>query len=103
MKPRPSLAPVSLATRDQLLTAADALYAEPLKGSERVAALKLRAALMSDEDHATVLAELERIYPALRGTRVRLQALVLASTLLAPSERSLSLGEQVLLELAGDA
>jgi hypothetical protein len=94
---------VKLGTRAQLLTATDALYAEPLKGSERVAALKLRAALVPDEDYASVLAEVERIYPALRGTRVRLQALALASTLLAPSERSLSLGEQVLLEMAGDA
>ena len=98
MKPRPA---VSLATRAALLAAAEALYGEPLKGSERVAALKLRAALVADEDHAAVLAELERIYPTLRGTRVRLSALALAATLLAPSERSLTLGEQVLIEMAG--
>jgi len=94
--------PVSLGSLEQIVAALRALDAEPRKAGEKLAAWKLLAALLPDEDHADVRVALERLYPTIRGTRDKVKALALAVELLPVALRPRTFGEQVLLELAGD-
>ncbi|HMH83599.1 MAG TPA: hypothetical protein VK531_12065 [Gemmatimonadales bacterium] len=101
--PAAAPAPVALGSLEQIVAALRALEAEPHKASEKLAAWKLLAALLPDEDHAGLRAALEHLYPAIRGTRDKLKALALAVELLPAESRPKHFGEQVVLEMAGDA
>lgn len=92
-----------LDTREALVALVREVFAEPSKGTEKIGALKVLAALLPDEDHATIRGQLEALYPNLKGSRARLQALQLAAVLLDVAERPRSFGEQVLLAMASDA
>jgi hypothetical protein len=88
--------PVPLGSLQEIRTAARALAELPLKGGERLAVLRLLAAL----DEPDVGRELAALYPTLRAPRDRVKALAFAVELLPDEAKPRAFGEQVLLAMA---
>ena len=92
-------APVPLGDLEAVKQAARGLAALPLKGGERLAVLRLLAAL----DEPDVGSQLAALFPTLRSPRDRVKALAFAVELLPDEAKPRAFGEQVLLAMAADA
>lgn len=99
MKPRPASDPVPLGDLEAVKKAARGLAALPLKGGERLAVLRLLAAL----EEPDVGPQLAALFPTLRSPRDRVKALAFAVELLPAESRPMSFGEQVLNAMVSDA
>ena len=94
--PRSTPSPVPLGDLAAVKDAARGLAALPLKGGERLAVLRLLAAL----DEPDVGRELAALFPTLRSPRDRVKALTFAVELLPDEAKPRAFGEQVLLAMA---
>jgi hypothetical protein len=94
--PRSTPPPVPLGDLGAVTEAARGLAALPLKGGERLAVLRLLAAL----DEPDVGSQLAALFPTLRSPRDRVAALTFAVSLLPDEAKPRAFGEQVLLAMA---